>query len=600
LVRCTKVRVRGSTRVRTGLLLLDSRCIEVLGGHVPMLEEAWQVQRLYGGIDRTRAAMAGDEAVGEMAPPFRHFHPDSSINPSPPPSLLMITTLQKGADVLADGNSSVDTRLPTAAAAPVVASSERKTSTVTQQALSTATMHSNIFTIFSSGDAGEPKGGGGRDVVMTSGRDSGTTPKTVNQMMRATVEVNPAELSFGGRGAASQKLLQHIKEEEGGRRGRGGHTRGGRGRKGKRGQFEDEEDRKTMTLEEWEALQKMTTTARSTHQQKGGESQLEADEALARKLQEQFVLEEQEHHTRMLKEVNKKYSSQRPYHLQQGQDEASASAATSPQVQAGHHPASSQQQQQQLTDNAAHQLILMHTAPAVHTAPAHQLILMHTAPAVHIAPKTEGVGITYSSITQIEVATDNRRREKLLHNQEGRITSHLISFNHSSNITQQDQKAVSSLSSAAVQPKSYAPSVHYKMKQQQNDRLREETSRSSHYDSAQQQHSSSPSTSLHCSSLQSLSGQQRRGNRPHNPRHDEQIISSTSVSDALLADSTVIHTCSPKVQNKVLSNYLLANTGDERILERSGAGSSGMANFLAFAGPPPPAFMQAAASDNPR
>ncbi|GAX80065.1 hypothetical protein CEUSTIGMA_g7503.t1 [Chlamydomonas eustigma] len=107
----TKVRVRGSTRVRTGLLLLDSRCIEVLGGHVPVLEEAWQVQRLYGGIDRTRTAMAGDEAEGEMAPPFRHFHPDSSISPSPPPSLLMITTLQKGADVLADGNSSVDTRL---------------------------------------------------------------------------------------------------------------------------------------------------------------------------------------------------------------------------------------------------------------------------------------------------------------------------------------------------------------------------------------------------------------------------------------------------------------------------------------------------------
>eukprot|EP00192_Tetraselmis_astigmatica_P019271 CAMPEP_0117683282 /NCGR_PEP_ID=MMETSP0804-20121206/20278_1 /TAXON_ID=1074897 /ORGANISM="Tetraselmis astigmatica, Strain CCMP880" /LENGTH=225 /DNA_ID=CAMNT_0005493787 /DNA_START=186 /DNA_END=859 /DNA_ORIENTATION=- len=68
----TKVVLKGKCQIRSGIILLESKNIDVLGGRVEALAEPWEVQRKYGGLDRVRATGPDADAV---APPFRQFIP---------------------------------------------------------------------------------------------------------------------------------------------------------------------------------------------------------------------------------------------------------------------------------------------------------------------------------------------------------------------------------------------------------------------------------------------------------------------------------------------------------------------------------------------
>ncbi|PSC76684.1 tudor domain-containing 3 isoform B [Micractinium conductrix] len=66
----TKMCLRSVT-VRVGVLLLEPRCLEVLGGRVAELAEAWQTQQQFGGAEKERA----DAADTERPPAFHPWDP---------------------------------------------------------------------------------------------------------------------------------------------------------------------------------------------------------------------------------------------------------------------------------------------------------------------------------------------------------------------------------------------------------------------------------------------------------------------------------------------------------------------------------------------
>lgn len=58
--------------VHSGILLLEPKCIRVLGGHVQALYDAWEIDRKYSGLAREEASLRKTKAQdGTGPPPFR-------------------------------------------------------------------------------------------------------------------------------------------------------------------------------------------------------------------------------------------------------------------------------------------------------------------------------------------------------------------------------------------------------------------------------------------------------------------------------------------------------------------------------------------------
>ncbi|KXZ45405.1 hypothetical protein GPECTOR_55g311 [Gonium pectorale] len=241
----TKV-LLSNANVKDGVILLNPKCIKVLGGRVEALAAAWETQRRYGGVERPRAGAAAGED-GETAPPFRHFIPGRD---------------DKAAKLSGRTSASAPKR-PTAPTPP--AATPAAAATATAAALAAA-------------------GGVGK------GPADGKEP-AAPAAVRAPVAVAPAGPLFG-QGAASEaarrKLQEQLeaREEAGGRFGRG---RGRGFRRGRRGADDDDGDDGCLTLEEYEAAKAAKAAAAKAGPVAA--SQLEADEALARQLQAELDLE---------------------------------------------------------------------------------------------------------------------------------------------------------------------------------------------------------------------------------------------------------------------------------------------------------------------
>eukprot|EP00798_Chlamydomonas_sp_ICE-L_P001215 gene1215-32556_t len=251
----TKLCLTGA-QIRMGVVQMEPKNVKVLGGHVADLVEAWEVQRMYGGLERPKGT--GEEAA--MGPTFKKFIPGKDN----------LKGIPRGAAAAAAA----------AAATAKQAGAAQGTapgSSAVSAALSGAVSHTGLFAIAKEGEV-----------------DEKVTPK------RAPVDVAPAKLTFNraapGNQEAKQKLLEKMaNNEETGRFGRGG-GRGGRGRgRGRRGRdYDDDEDDGAMTLEEYEEMQK----AKKASLGKGmgmlavPKSQLQKDEEMARQLQEQMDAED--------------------------------------------------------------------------------------------------------------------------------------------------------------------------------------------------------------------------------------------------------------------------------------------------------------------
>ncbi|GFR53170.1 hypothetical protein Agub_g15893, partial [Astrephomene gubernaculifera] len=258
----TKVLLTNAT-VKNGIVLLNPKCIKVLGGRVEHLAAAWETQRRYGGVERPRAAGGPAGSEGEMAPPFRHFVPGRD---------------DKAAKL--SGHTTTPTTIPTTTRSAPPATSAAAAAATVAAAVATATAAAAATTTAAAAAAAK-----------------GTAAAAAAPPATAAPPPAAAALTFSGgaAGEAARRRLQEqleAREEARGRFGRfGGGRGGGRGfRRGRRGD-DDEDDGGggVMTLEEYEAAQKAKAAAAAAGPR--GVAQLEEDEALARRLQAELDLE---------------------------------------------------------------------------------------------------------------------------------------------------------------------------------------------------------------------------------------------------------------------------------------------------------------------
>jgi len=239
--------------IKTGVLHLEPKSVNVIGGQVESLVEEWKVRRLYAGIERT--AHAGD--VDEKPPSFRQFIP-------------------------ARDNDQLQARKPDAGAS---GADPGQAKSLVKAVLHGASAHDHGGLFSMDGAEGEAN--------------------DAPEKQRRTVAVEAAAVSLGkgaAHAAARQKLLDAIAARDEASRSSRGSRRRVRGR-----QHDEDADDRTLTLEEWEARQRAggicTSNGRAADASPAAvactstpTSQLEADEALARQLQEQLMADEQDAH----------------------------------------------------------------------------------------------------------------------------------------------------------------------------------------------------------------------------------------------------------------------------------------------------------------
>ncbi|DBA71488.1 TPA: hypothetical protein ACH3X2_011280 [Trebouxia sp. C0005] len=275
--------------VRLGVLLLDAKCIQVLGGHVEELVETWTFQRKFGNVQR--AATTTDDT--ELPPAFQDFVPGRRHNQAgqrAPPQQVGYPTadLHQSSDLAAaaaqgapnqavmgsgakafqpSSSSSAAVRLPPGLRLPQQAGAAAG---VPQEAAGSVQQ-----TIGQSAQAEAS----GRGATAAEGQGSKQQP----QQRRPQEAVGKVQHN---QAAVQHKLLERLADDGGRDRGRGR----GRGRRGRRG-HDDEED-SGMTLDEYEAMQRKHKAVMPTVHPLGHQSQLDQDEALARQLQQQLDVEE--------------------------------------------------------------------------------------------------------------------------------------------------------------------------------------------------------------------------------------------------------------------------------------------------------------------
>ncbi|BDA51225.1 probable Tudor domain-containing protein 3 at N-terminal half [Coccomyxa sp. Obi] len=275
----TKVCISNAS-VKAGLLLLDPKCLKVLGGRVAELQEAWEFQRKYGA-GAARSVDAADAAAAERPPPFQTFIPGKTRPPRRP------TTATD-----ADSDAPTD-RVGHAARAGVPPQQQRNPGPAPSRAPAGIAPPPG-FDPLPEAMRPEPEGAA---AVYTA--PSG--PLRASTARREESEAGPAMggPALGGPGggvpgragpsaAAKAKLQERLAASEEGSRGRG--MQRGRGRR--RGRFHEEEE-SGMTLDEWEAQQK--SKAAGGLQLNGGQGQVLSDEELARQLQQQLDMEDSLH-----------------------------------------------------------------------------------------------------------------------------------------------------------------------------------------------------------------------------------------------------------------------------------------------------------------
>lgn len=263
----TKVAIEAGTMVKQGVMLLDPRSIKMLGGRVEALAAPWEMERLYQGIDRP-------SRPEDAPPPFCHY------------SLQM----KKGSDSKFKGQTPHHSQDINAA------DQKRGLSANTGEKGQPSIVKAALMSVTNSHMSVLRAGGGGEEASGSNEQEEGE---------KRTVDVAPASMSFAkGGGEAAKKLLEQMQSREGergsGRFGRGG----GGGRRGRRrGRHDDDnnnDDGGHMTLEEYEAKkEEAKRVAMASALTSTPKDQMDADEELARKLQEQMMIEERDERERM-------------------------------------------------------------------------------------------------------------------------------------------------------------------------------------------------------------------------------------------------------------------------------------------------------------
>ncbi|KAK9902700.1 hypothetical protein WJX75_003222 [Coccomyxa subellipsoidea] len=260
----TKVCISNAS-VKAGLLLLDSKSIKVLGGHVEELYEAWEFQRKYGAGAARPAAEAGSSADLEQPPPFQTFVPGKTRAPRRPAA---------AADA-ADAHA--------AHTAPAAA-------TVQHDAIAAAGRPLGIAPppgFHSMPDKSRSGNAAAADVSRPAPEAFPAGPGVVHYPPGRPAAAGNLPGRAGPSAAAKAKLQERLAASEEGARGRGGQR--GRGRR--RGRFQEEEE-SGMTLDEWEAQQRSKAAGVQSLQPSGGQGQMLSDEELARQLQRQLDMED--------------------------------------------------------------------------------------------------------------------------------------------------------------------------------------------------------------------------------------------------------------------------------------------------------------------
>lgn len=244
LIPGTKVKIT-NVLLRWGLVWLDSKNVEVLGGRVEELAEAWELQQQFGRSSNSSSGNSRDtisdrkpvqDASAEIAPSFKPF------------TASMSKPKKKKKDEVAQ---------PSSSKAPTSINGDRSTVNAV------------------------------KPVVV--GVPGSKPPKP---MEPDSTDENKELPGVGANDVKkSSKLLDRLEETEkrqaAGLRGRGRGRGGGKGRRRRHGSpsSEDKEGRRELTLQEWEALH--------THRPSQGDLRtVDGDEAFARRLQEQLNLEE--------------------------------------------------------------------------------------------------------------------------------------------------------------------------------------------------------------------------------------------------------------------------------------------------------------------
>lgn len=248
LVPGVKVLIRG-VLIRVGVLLLEPKCIELVGGRVQALAEAWEVQQKYGGTAERTAAAEG--AAGERPRPFQPFVPGKAT-----PAVLGAGS-GSAAQPLTHRESGKNGRGGRATAGP-----------------------------------GSKRGGhSASGNTLPPPPPAPAPPPPQPARTEATAAPEPVY-------AARQKLLERLAANGDQGRGRGMGRFGG-GRRGRRGRWDDDDDgaEGSMTLEEWEAQQAAAKGSAMTKSAGAGEGaappvHVVSDEELARQLQRQLDMED--------------------------------------------------------------------------------------------------------------------------------------------------------------------------------------------------------------------------------------------------------------------------------------------------------------------
>ncbi|KAL4439710.1 hypothetical protein ABPG75_002711 [Micractinium tetrahymenae] len=295
----TKVRLRGAT-VRMGVLLLEARCVELLGGRVEPLAEAWETQQKYGGTTLERA-----DAEADKPPTFRHFDPKLAKYGSRRGQVAAKAAAAVAAASAGPGAPAValaGAGATTAAAQPPPAQHQQEqqqqraarrgfqpyqppVARKQQQELQAA-HEASVQRAAPPGGQQQRRQQQQRELGLgEQPQGPGAAMPSLPPSPASAAPAADAALQQPGKqnrqqqqSAATQKLLGRLQVEEG---------RFGRGpRVGRRSRFDDDADDGSMTLEEWEARQAAVAAGPAPSSQ----HQL-SDEELARQLQRQLDLE---------------------------------------------------------------------------------------------------------------------------------------------------------------------------------------------------------------------------------------------------------------------------------------------------------------------
>lgn len=269
LIPGVKLKIQNVT-VRLGVLLLEKKNIEVLGGRVDSLAEAWETQQLYGGAaDRKPSTTAVDGTTGTAVqvskpPPFKPYgKKDSNTGDGCDAS----PTKGKGKD--ADSftkkkDATQETRIEKTESSSRCRSSlePRKKNNMQQQQQHAA----------SAPAAAAPPG-----LTMSMPIASVSSSRAPMTQLPHTHEQ--------GNDKAKQLLLDKLATGTANQPSRGSIRFG---RRERRGRFHDDDDDSTkMTMEEWEAMKKKGNTSMSNTT-----TTMRSDEEMARQLQHQLNMED--------------------------------------------------------------------------------------------------------------------------------------------------------------------------------------------------------------------------------------------------------------------------------------------------------------------